>query len=109
MKSIQISPRQSRWQRIVSNKPMGIQRKRYYKGGLQVWSSRSLHERGYNLYGWEWEIIENVQRKLTIPIRLKSWGMRGRVRDGPGISGAVINDALISESVDADCVLINSV
>ena len=51
---------------------------------------------------WRWEIIEDVQRKSIISISLKGRGRRGRVGDKPGISGAVINCVLISESKDAD-------
>ena len=40
------------------------------------------------------------REKSIISIRLK--GRRGRARDKPGISGAIINCVLISESVEAD-------
>lgn len=49
-----------------------------------------------------WKITETIQRKSSIPIRLKSSGMRGRVGEKPGTSGAVINGVFINESIDAN-------
>lgn len=133
VKSTQIPLRQiRRWHRIVSNKSWEFKGD---KGNLQVWSSGSLYERGYNLYGIgsckrllrgtmkrnnTWVLGKNRNKvlrvgeyrkcseKINYLNYLKGRGMRRRVGEKPGTTGAIINVGLINESVDADLVLISS-